>query len=377
MNRVTIPCDMVDLGWRKGEIFFETEFPIRYSPELLITATLIAKMKKGSDYCYPNMVADCQYLTNIHKAQALLQNWHANYHGVSLDAIEAIDSQRENKAYVGCFFSGGVDSFYTLLEQQSDITHLICIQGFDISVDNDVLFSVVENNLKMIAKQMGIMLITIKTNLRDYFIANEMDWGSEAFGVGLATVGHLLSAQFSKIYIPASLDMDNLMPWGSHPDLDPLWSSNNLQFVHHGCVPRTDKIKRLVGNDLALQYLRVCYLNKNNAYNCCRCEKCVRTMISLQAYGVLDCCDAFPEKLSAWKVRTLWITSEAARIFVGENIRLLEQTGHEPKLKKALEDLLERPQWMVDLYLYTRKKKNRLISIVSYLWARLKVLMAG
>jgi len=372
MNRVEITSAIVNLGKFSRPVFFDSDYPIQASRELLITTTLIANMKNSGGDCYTGMRVDRKFKDNIGEAQALLLSWRNNYHTVSLEALDVVDNKAQAKPYVGCFFSGGVDSFYTLLEQQPEITHLICVQGFDIPIENTVLFGVVEKNLSTIAKQMGKELIIIKTNLRDYFVANELDWGSEAFGAGLAAVGHLLAYQFEKIYIPASLDMNNLMPWGSHPDLDPLWSSSALEFTHHGCIPRVDKIKRLIGNDLALKFLRVCYLNKNNAYNCCKCEKCIRTMLSLYAYGVLDRCESFPQKLTRRRVKKLWITSKAASIFVRENISLLETTGRDPELKKVLEELLKRPKWKIDLYLYVRRKKNRFLSVVSYLVAKLK-----
>ena len=372
MNRVEITGDMTHLGKYQGRIFFESEYPLRISSELLVTATLIANMKKPGGQPYSGMQVDREFKENIRQAQALLTSWRSYYQLVDLDGLAVVEKTSQIKPFIGCFFSGGVDSFYTLLEQQAEITHLICIHGFDIPVENKALFALVEKNVKTIAQQMGIQLILIKTNLRAFFTANEMDWGGEAFGTGLASVGHLLADQFSKIYIPASLDLNNLMPWGSHPELDPLWSSGSLQFVHHGCLPRIDKIKRLTDNPLALKFLRVCYLNKNNAYNCCKCEKCIRTMVSLHAYGVLDCCESFPKKLSLRSVKKLWITSEAAKIFVRENISLLAATGHDPELQKVLEGLLETPKWKVDLYLSLKKKKNRFLSVVSYLVERIK-----
>ena len=37
---------------------------------------------------------------------------------------------------VGCFFSGGGDSFYSFLKHRTEITDLIFIHGFDISLAN-------------------------------------------------------------------------------------------------------------------------------------------------------------------------------------------------------------------------------------------------
>ena len=42
------------------------------------------------------------------------------------------------------------------------------------------------------------------------------------------------------------------------------------------------------------KFLRVCWKNNSQELNCGRCEKCVRTMVSLAAAGVLPKCETFP-----------------------------------------------------------------------------------
>ncbi len=40
---------------------------------------------------------------------------------------------------IACFFSGGVDSFYTLLKHREEITHIIFVHGFDIALEDHSL----------------------------------------------------------------------------------------------------------------------------------------------------------------------------------------------------------------------------------------------
>ncbi len=40
---------------------------------------------------------------------------------------------------VACFFSGGVDSFYSVIAHAKRITHLIFVRGFDIPIANRAL----------------------------------------------------------------------------------------------------------------------------------------------------------------------------------------------------------------------------------------------
>jgi CubicO group peptidase (beta-lactamase class C family) len=69
----------------------------------------------------------------------------------------------------------------------------------------------------------------------------------------LAAIGHLLAPAFERIYIAASVNYRDLFPWGTHPLLDPLWSSELLEFVHHGCAARRiEKLRFIAGFDAAV-----------------------------------------------------------------------------------------------------------------------------
>ena len=52
-----------------------------------------------------------------------------------------------------------------------------------------------------------------------------VDWGHTGHGVALAAIGHLLAPAFERLYVPSSVYWADLFNWGSHPLLDPLWSS--------------------------------------------------------------------------------------------------------------------------------------------------------
>ena len=89
--------------------------------------------------------------------------------------------------------------------------------------------------------------------------------------------------------------------------LDPLFTTESTEFVHHGCeATRLQKIRRSIGrSELALAHLRVCHANHDPGspplYNCGACPKCVRTMAALQAAGLLDRCASFPaDRSTEW-----------------------------------------------------------------------------
>ena len=59
-----------------------------------------------------------------------------------------------------------------------------------------------------------------------------VDWQTEYHGAALATVGHALADVLGEVLIPGSYAEADLHPWGTHPDLDPLWSGSAVRFVH-------------------------------------------------------------------------------------------------------------------------------------------------
>jgi hypothetical protein len=131
-------------------------------------------------------------------------------------------------AGVGCFFSGGVDSFYTVLKNleretgDGRITHLLHVRGFDIDLGNDAMYRVVDKHLTAAADELALPLIRVSTNVREVS-RGYASWGRLQHGAALAGVGHGLSGLLRTMLVPATLAYERLFPWGTHPVLDPLW----------------------------------------------------------------------------------------------------------------------------------------------------------
>lgn len=86
------------------------------------------------------------------------------------------------------------------------------------------------------------------------------------------------------LVIPSSYAYEDATPWGSHWDTDPLWSSpDKIRIIHDDAsVNRRDKIIQLAAEPLVQRHLRVCWRNLAPTGNCSRCEKCLRTMTTLE-----------------------------------------------------------------------------------------------
>jgi len=186
---------------------------------------------------------------------------------------------------VASFFTGGVDSLYTALSHQDEIDTLVYVHGFDIGLTSESLRALVGERLGEAAANLGMGLVEVVTNLRRYsdlFVPWQLYHGAALAGVAL-----LLKQHFRRFYIPATLTFANLAPLGSHPLVDRLWSTEDLEIVHDGCeATRDEKLERIGRYPELLEHLRVCLANGEGIYNCGRCEKCLRTMVALRLTGL-------------------------------------------------------------------------------------------
>ena len=74
--------------------------------------------------------------------------------------------------------------------------------------------------------------------------------------------------------------------FGSHPLLDHMLSGDEMTIRNdEGLYQRVDKAALLARYPSAMQDLRVCNHPYHELQNCCRCEKCIRTMLCFVASG--------------------------------------------------------------------------------------------
>ncbi len=187
---------------------------------------------------------------------------------------------------------------------------------------------------------MRLELIPVATNVTD-LLDLYVDWGALAHGAAMASVGLALQPLLRTVYIAASYTYSTLFPWGTHPELDPLWSTEGISFIHHGCdATRLQKIRFISGFSVALRNLRVC-TSLGAELNCGRCEKCLRTMIALHIAGKLSDCPMLPHAIDLDLVRKLRVRSSGQRIFLTELVQALENSPADALLRDTLQAALD------------------------------------
>lgn len=196
-------------------------------------------------------------------------------------------SDQATKRGVACFFTGGVDSFHSVICHRDEIDTLVFVHGFDLLDDqDDPLNREVAGRLHAAAAMLGLPLIEVECNLVAFSTSFGIGW-DDFHGAALATVALLLAPNFATFYLPATTTYAELYPLGSHPLLDPLWSTEQVRIVHDGAdATRIEKVRAIAGEPAARQHLRVCFENRGGLYNCGSCEKCVRSGVAVRIAGV-------------------------------------------------------------------------------------------
>jgi hypothetical protein len=309
--------------------------------DAFMTALLTTAMRLGLRLIVEAPVS-ARLLAATERIQDIFCSWYPELHRIAIEAHSGNAGLEGRGAGVACFFSGGVDSFYSAFKHRDEITALVLVHGFDMPLSNMSLRARASASLAEAALVLGKRLVEVETNSRE-LTNRHASWTYHQFGPALASVAQLLGGCAGKVYVPASESYAHLDPCGSHPLLDPLWSTETIGIDHDGGeATRNQKVAVLAGHPEILPMLRVCWENLDNSYNCGRCEKCLRTMIHLQAAGALDKCPAFDSPLRVDAVARMSIPNELVYFHAIENLRLLEPDDRNALLAQALRQAISR-----------------------------------
>jgi hypothetical protein len=246
-------------------------------------------------------------------------------------------------AAVGTAFSGGVDSFHALWTHLGTnepyppyrISHCLMINGFDRDADLDGVgsFAALERIYAAMATELGLDLVAVRTNAMQFlgpFIQKQ------SFASFVTAPALVLGGLFARYYVPSSYKFTllGLYPDGSHPMLDHLLATETLATIHDaGHLTRVAKTAAIAPWPATHDRLRVCFnatrVNEATGVveNCCRCEKCLRTMTTLHLLGALETFRCFPRPLERRDIRALDYRHEGSRIFADEIIAFASEHG--------------------------------------------------
>ena len=245
-------------------------------------------------------------------------------------------NQSEVKGGVASAFSGGVDSFYTLwshLPQQQphpnyQIEYGLFIHGYDILLEDKATYYTAQQAYAEMLHKQGLQLLVGRTNVYDF--ASKVEW---ALSHGTAIIGFamVLGRMLSRLFIPSGYTYkDSHLRGGTDPVLDHLLSTETLEIVHDGAsVNRIEKTACIAKWAETYSRLRVCWVKPDGLKNCCECEKCIRTMTTLDMFGQLSKYHTFPQPLTRQKIRSCRYLDAYDYIFAQEIIESATAVGRE------------------------------------------------
>jgi len=297
---------------------------LRACAESFAAAALLPGMRQGLPLQL-SLRLDARFHDNLARIQSLQKSWDPSLHLIAVEAPTQTGA-RSPGPRVGLFFSGGVDSMYSLLKHRDEITDLIVVHGFDIPLADEERCRQAEEQVRRIGAHFGKRVIKITTDIRT-LTDPYAECGGQAHGAVMAAVAHLLGDEFGWILISASDSSAEAVPWGSHREMDPLWSTAALRVEHDGIeASRLDKLRLIVDESVALENLRVCWKNEQGMLNCGVCEKCIRTMIALRVLDALHRCPAFSNPLRLRRVAGLTLSWPG---YTMEELNHLEDLRHD------------------------------------------------
>ncbi|WP_202634827.1 hypothetical protein [Rugosibacter aromaticivorans] len=367
-----------EITWRQGKTFqLWVDVPEACAeslsdtgnPWLLAMLPMAASLGEDIELSLP---VDALLLENVKGVLAIWREWYPELHDVHIQCpvlSYQAPCQAPCATRTAAFFSGGIDSYFTIARRipgndfgiptVGRVDDLLTVWGFDVGVYDEAQFRPLSNMLATSAQHLGLRQIIFRTNLRaaEKLIPFKDMWRRLSHGVGLAFIGLTLERTYKEVVIGSSYTYGNLFPWGSHPLQDVLFSTSSLQFVHDGAsftrVEKTDVVAKL---PIAQSALHVCFAKGDS--NCSRCDKCYRTMMTLDLLGHRKHTRALFD-WSAYRVeaiRKLFIRSRGDKIFKNDIIvaarkhhrqEIVDALSAAERRSKVLRPLVKASEWLM------------------------------
>jgi glycosyltransferase involved in cell wall biosynthesis len=343
------------IGDRAQEVWMRTETDVVPNPEAALAACLMPAMRYGGRLEMSEPVSP-RVLRSQREFQAVQAAWSLDWtfgeeplREVEVAAATREPEPTENSGRVAAFFSGGVDSWATVLGNP-DVTDLIFVRGFDLSLTashQEGLLDEVEARLRSTAEELGMPLHVIETNLRE--LSDPLLRWDCFYGGAVVAVAHFFAPLFERVLIAGDSDYEVQQKFGANWMVDQLWSSERLEIVDDGGrFSRLERTAQIAGHPLVRRTLRVCWENPGGAYNCGSCRKCLMTMSTLEALGTRHTVTSFPPELDLEAVAALEL-NHPVYLNLWQDVLDAARAAGRADLERALERALLRGKRILGL----------------------------
>lgn len=314
------------IGAEEHTLYFEvTGVPPFSRAEPFLCMLLASAQKLGLDIVVHAPISPV-LLSNLAKLQAQFAEWWPDEFRIvqiHTDGQKPMEPATDVHRGGACCFSMGVDAFHTALKYSDEIDYLVYAHGFDTEVDARDLMVRVSSHLHLAARELGKRPFEIETNGR--LITDPLVWWGYQGGGFLGSVAMLISPVVNRLVIAQHWSEEQDHPWAIHPKIDPYWSTDTIQVESDAMVARVDKVRDLVKSSTALKYLRVCWDGRCIGYNCGRCPKCVRTLISLRVFRAKAPRENFVQPLNLMWVAFSSVLTDEEKMWYREMLEAMDK----------------------------------------------------
>lgn len=336
-----------EIGERSQRVWIRTETPVVPAAEAALATCLMPAMRLGGRLSMPVPLSP-RLLRTQREFQAVQQSWSQEWpfperlQQVEVEATGAVPEVPAEPGRVAAFFSGGVDSWATVLTNP-DITDLIFVRGFDLRPgveEQAVLGDEVEQRLGEAAAALGLQFHVVETNLRE--LSDPLVSWDVYHANAVAAVALALAPLFERVLIATDSDHETQVKYGPSFGVDGLLGTERLEIVDDGgSRNRIERLKLIATHPVVQDSLRVCWQNRGGAYNCGHCRKCLLTLASLESVGLRNGIKTFPPGLDLEAIGAIVITMLLHQ-GMWEDVLDAARAGGREDIERALEPVLAR-----------------------------------
>ena len=259
------------------------------------------------DACIELEEVDADFFYAVNEIKRGYENLYPQYpFAGDITADRLVKSVRSSNGIPGslALFSGGLDAFSTLVSKINESPILLTVWGSDVPLRRQDAWIIVRDHTALTAQEFGLDHCFVKSNFREFLNQDVLDvklhtWDRDGewwhdIQHGIALLGLAMPAAHalgvSKVYIAATYaesDPKNLV-CASYPTIDNHVRCAGILAVHEGFERnRQDKANQIVSfaRETGMRLsIRACYSSRDGS-NCCKCEKCGRTILGILAAG--------------------------------------------------------------------------------------------
>lgn len=300
-----------------------------------VPLTLLPAMLAGEDLVVDGPVSPL-LAHRVQEAAVAYATWNPALRPAEVRAAELAAPASPTAGRHGLYFSLGVDSLYSAALDRGPargVDLLVFVTDFPPRWGPAVAGARLDQ-VRHAADDLGLELVVVECNAEDLTLGRG-NWG-DVHGGALAGLGLALGGALDEVRIATTDSFASLVPYGSHPTLDPLFSTEATVIRHDELTrSRTGKVAMLARDrpDL-LAHLHVCF-NEERTDNCGVCGKCLLTMVALEAAGVLEHAVLFPDRIDLDALAALRVNPLQSRLHFTDAIRALPRNGRSGAVRAA------------------------------------------